>query len=417
MIRLLTALLLVGMVAGCASRATRPQVARNPGSPADGRVRLGIDSFLENPPAVVKGKRLGLITNHTGVDSRGRSDIDTLSAMPDVKLVALFGPEHGIRGDAPPGAKITDNVDAKSGVPVYSLYGDVRKPTPRMLKDVDVLVFDMQDVGARCYTYVYTMAMAMKAAAENGKPFVVLDRPNPIGGEMIESNLLDRQFTTFVGMYPIPMRHGLTVGELAKFFNKEFGINAELHVVKAQGWQRAAWHDATGLPWIAPSPNLPRLEAAIHYPGTVAFEGTNLSCGRGTDHPFEQVGAPWLDAPKVIERMNAAKLPGVRFEAVSFTPKPMGDKKYDNTPCQGIRLIATDRATYEPVRTSAVLVDAIRSVHPKKFEFRISHFDRLAGTDRLRGSIEIGKLDGFLSEWKDDAKAFRAMRKPYLLYR
>jgi uncharacterized protein YbbC (DUF1343 family) len=212
------------------------------------------------------------------------------------------------------------------------------------------------------------------------------------------------------------MRHGLTVGELARLFNKEFGINADLHVVNVEGWRRSAWHDETGLPWIKPSPALPRLDAAIHYPGTVAFEGTNLSCGRGTDYPFEQVGAPWLDAPKVIERMNAAKIPGVRFEAVSFTPKPAGDKKYDETLCQGIRLVVTDRTRYEPVRTSALLVDAIRGVHPKEFEFRASHFDRLAGTDRLRGSMEVGKLGEFLDEGSADVAAFRKTRKPYLLY-
>lgn len=413
MIRFLLLALTVGMLAGCASHAKKHDRATT--APAD-HVKLGIDSFLENPPAYVKGKRLGLITNHTGMDSRGRSDIDTLRELSDVKLVALFGPEHGIRGDAEPGKTIGDTTDAKSGLPVYSLYGDVRKPTPKMLQDVDVLVYDMQDVGARCYTYVYTMAMALEAAAENGKTFVVLDRPNPIGGEMVESNLLDRQFSTFVGMYPIPMRHGLTVGELARLFNKEFGIHADLHVVKADGWTRGAWQDQTGLPWITPSPNLPRLEAAIHYPGTVAFEGTNLSCGRGTDHPFEQVGAPWLDSAKVIERMNAANLPGVRFEAVTFTPKPMGDKKYDDTECHGIRLIATDRATYQPVRTSAKLVEAIRGVHPDKFEFRISHFDRLAGTDRLRGAIEVGKLDRLLKSWDNDVACFRATRKRYLLY-
>jgi uncharacterized protein YbbC (DUF1343 family) len=217
-------------------------------------------------------------------------------------------------------------------------------------------------------------------------------------------------------MYPIPMRHGMTVGELAQLFNSEFGIKADLHVVKAGGWRRGQWHDATGRSWVAPSPGLPRLEAAIHYPGTVAFEGTNLSCGRGTDFPFEQVGAPWLDARKAADAMNAAGLQGVRFEPVSFTPKPRGDRKFDEQPCQGVRLVCTDRATYQPVRTGALLVDTIRSIHPEQFQFRASHFDRLAGTDRLRGLIEIGKLDEFLKTWDGDVAKFRAMRKPYLLY-
>jgi uncharacterized protein YbbC (DUF1343 family) len=382
-------------------------------------IGYGIDSFVKNPPAVVKGKRLGLITNHTGADSKGRSDIDLIRAMKDVKLVALFGPEHGIRGDAEPGEKLTHGVDAKTGIPVYSLYGqgmDSRKPKPEMLADVDVLMFDIQDVGARCYTYPYTMALGMKAAAEKRIPFVVLDRPNPIGGEMVESNLLDPKFSTFVGLYPIPMRHGMTVGELAQLFNKEFGIGADLHVVRAPGWKRGIWFDKTGRKWVKPSPNLPRLESAIHYPGTVAFEGTNLSCGRGTSHPFEQVGAPWLDSAKVIEAMEAAAVPGVRFEPVSFTPMAMGDRKYDNQLCQGVRLVVLDRKVYKPVRASAILVDRIRAIHPKDFQFRIGHFDRLAGTDRLRTSIEQGKLNEFLKTWEPDEQAFRETRKPYLLY-
>jgi uncharacterized protein YbbC (DUF1343 family) len=256
----------------------------------------------------------------------------------------------------------------------------------------------------------------MKAAKENNIPFVVLDRPNPIGGSMIEGNLLDPKFSSFVGMYSIPMRHGLTLGELAQLFNERFGIGCKLTVVKAPGWKRAMWWDQTGLTWVKPSPNLPRLDCAIDYPGTVAFEGTNLSCGRGTDYPFEQVGAPWLDSAKVIEAMNAAGLSGVRFDPVTFTPVPMGDKKFDNQLCHGVRLVVLDRAVYQPVRTSAILVDRIRKIHPDKFQFRASHFDRLEGTNRLRNAIEAGTLDEFLMTWDADEAAFRETRKPYLLY-
>lgn len=378
--------------------------------------KLGVEVFLAHPPAAVKGKRIGLITNHTGVDARGRSDIDRLRDMKSVKLVALFSPEHGIRGDAAPGEKIGDGVDSKTGLPVYSLYGKIRKPTPEMLENVDVLLFDIQDVGARCYTYVYTMALGMQAAKEKGIPFIVLDRPNPIGGDAIEGNLLDPKFSSFVGMYPIPMRHGMTAGELATLFNEHFGIGADLTVIPAPGWKRGMWWDQTGLAWVAPSPNLPRLEAAVHYPGAVAFEGTNLSCGRGTDHPFEQVGAPWLNAPHVAEAMNAAGLAGVTFEPVSFTPLSAGDQKFEGQACQGVRLVVLDRNVYQPVRASAVLVSTIRTLHPDKFEFRAAHFDRLAGTDKLRLAIEAGTLDALFKQWDADEAVFRVTRKPYLIY-
>ena len=381
-----------------------------------GPVRPGIEAFADSPPPFVIGKRLGLITNHTGVDRQGRSDVDLLHGLPSVRLVALFSPEHGLRGTAAPGEKIRSGVDERTGLPVHSLYGETRKPTPAMLADVDVLLFDIQDVGARPYTYVYTMALGMQAAKEKGIPFVVLDRPNPIGGEMVEGNLLDPAFATFVGLYPIPMRHGMTAGELAKLFNDRFGIGCELTVVPVANWRRAAWHDATALPWVAPSPNLPRLDAAIHYPGTVLFEGTNLSCGRGTSHPFEQVGAPWLDAGKVIAAMKAANPAGVAFEPVAFTPTQAGDKKFEGQPCRGIRLVVRDRDLYHPVRTSVLLVNAIRAAHPEHFQFLVSHFDRLAGTDRLRASIEGGTVTELLREWDGEAASFRAARQPYLLY-
>lgn len=402
-------------VAGCVrrdagTRGSSPTIQEAP-------VRPGIEAFVANPPSFAAGKRLGLITNHTGVDSAGRSGVDLLHASGAVKLVALFGPEHGIRGTAAPGEKVSSGTDGRTGLPVYSLYGQTRKPTPEMLKDVDVLAFDIQDVGARPYTYVYTMALGMQAARDKGIPFVVLDRPNPIGGDAVEGNLLDPAFASFVGMYPIPMRHGMTAGELAKMFNDRFGIGCELTVIPVANWRRGAWFDATGLPWIAPSPNLPRLEAAIRYPGTVLFEGTNLSCGRGTSHPFEQVGAPWLDPAKVIGAMNASGATGVTFEPVAFMPTAPGDRKFDGQSCRGIRLVVRDRAAYQPVRTSVVLMQAIRATHPEQFQFLPSHLDRLAGTDRLRASVEAGTAGDLLKEWERDAAQFRGAREPYLLYR
>jgi uncharacterized protein YbbC (DUF1343 family) len=397
-------------LAACAPLATPPTGESN----LD--VRPGIDAFLASPPAAVKGKRIGLITNQTGVDRAGTLGIDRLAASRDVELVALFSPEHGIRGAAAPGENIASGTDERTGLPIHSLYGDTRRPTPEMLRGVEALVFDIQDVGSRTYTYVYTMALGMQAAAEARIPFVVLDRPNPIGGTRVEGNLLDTAYATFVGMYPIPVRHGLTAGELARLFNREFGIGADLTVVPVQGWRRGAWFDATGLPWVAPSPNIPRLESAIHYPGTVFFEGTNLSAGRGSSHPFEQVGAPWLDAPEVAREMNARGLPGVRFEAVDFTPARPGDAKFDGVPLRGVRLVLTDRDAYRPVSTSLLLVDAIFRRHREQFRWAQSHFDRLAGTDRLRKAIEAGTLGEELRAWDADAARFEDIRRPYLLY-
>lgn len=379
-------------------------------------VRSGIEVFLANPPAEVRGKRIGLITNQTGVDRAGTLSIDRLAASDAVRLVALFSPEHGIRGAAAPGETIASGTDERTGLPIHSLYGDTRKPTPEMLRGIEALVFDIQDVGSRTYTYVYTMALGMQAAAEAGIPFVVLDRPNPIGGTVVEGNLLDTAFATFVGMYPIPVRHGLTAGELARLFHAEFGVGAEPIVAPAAGWRRGARFDATGLPWVPPSPNIPRLESAVHYPGTVFFEGTNLSAGRGSSHPFEQVGAPWLDAEAVAREMNARGLPGVRFEAVRFTPARPGDDKFDGVPLRGVRLVATDRDAYRPVTASLLLAEAIFRRHRADFRWIPAHWDRLAGTDRLRAAIEAGTLGEELRRWDAEAARFAEARRPYLLY-
>ncbi|MDQ3388046.1 MAG: DUF1343 domain-containing protein [Gemmatimonadota bacterium] len=391
--------------------------AHPPLPPAAGAVRPGVEVFLEAPPASLRGKRIGLITNQTGVDRAGTSTIDRLVASSQLRLVALFGPEHGLRGTAAPGEKVASGTDARTGLPIHSLYGETRSPTPQTLRGIDALVFDIQDIGARPYTYVYTMALSMQAAAEAEIPFIVLDRPNPIGGTIVEGNLLEPDFATFVGMYPIPVRHGMTAGELARFFNQEFGIGADLTVVPAEGWTRHTWFDATGLPWIPPSPNIPRLESAVHYPGTVFFEGTNLSAGRGTSHPFAQVGAPWLRAEEVVREMEAHRLPGVRFAAVEFMPVNPGDEKFADTPVRGVRLVMTDGESYRPVSTSLLLLETILRLHPAELEWIPRHFDRLAGTDRLRKAIQGGTLLTLLESWARDARAFEEARRPYLLYR
>jgi len=380
-------------------------------------VAPGVEQFIADVPAVVRGKRVGLITNHTGVDARGVSTIDLVFASRDVKLVALFGPEHGIRGTAADGAKISSAVDRTTGLPIFSLYGDVRRPTPRMLANVEALLFDIQDIGARPYTYISTMGLAMRAAKEKGIPFVVLDRPNPIGGHIVEGSILDTAFRSFTGMYPIALRHGMTIGELARMFNDRFGIGAELIVVPMRGWTRTMWFDETGLPWVNPSPNIRRLETAIHYPGTVFIEATNLSEGRGTDHPLEQAGAPWLRARAVADSMNAMRLPGVRFEATRFR-SVRGTVKYGGVTIPAVRFVITDREAYRPVRTTLRFIELVRRMHPRNFRWqeRGAGVDRLAGTDALRKAIGDGRLQRLLDGWDAEAAEFFGLRGEYLLY-
>jgi len=379
-------------------------------------VRPGIEVFLADVPTALRGKRVGLITNQSGIDRARRSDIDLIAQHPQLKLVALLAPEHGIRGTAAAGAKVEDERDPKTGIPIYSLYkSEDRGPTAEMLRDVDVLVYDLQEVGGRTWTYVSTMALAMQAAAKKGIPFVVLDRPNPIGGEIVEGALLDPAFKSFVGMYPIPARHGLTVGELATLFNQQHGIGADLIVIKASAWRRSEWLDQTGLPWVNPSPNLRSLAALTSYPGSVYFEGTNLTEGRGTDRPFEQIGAPWLDAPAVAKVMNAMALPGVRFEAITMTVEPTA-AKFPGQTIPGLRFIVTDREAYRPVRSSLLLIDRIRRRHPSEFAWGKT-IDRLTGSDKVRLAVDAGRLDRLLEDWDREAAAFRASSQRFFLYR
>ncbi len=402
------------LLAAC-SRAPAPTPPAAPPPAATTGVRPGIETFLADLPAEVRGKRVGLITNHTGIDRAGTPVIDLIARDPRLRLVALLAPEHGIRGNVMDGEHIQDEVDAKTGVPVYSLYlSEDRAPTPAMLKDVDVLVYDLQEVGGRTWTYVSTMALAMQAARAKGIPFVVLDRPNPIGGEIVEGALLDPGFASFVGMYPIPARHGMTVGELATLFNQRHGIGANLIVARVAGWRRSQWQDETGLPWVNPSPNLRSLAALTSYPGSVYFEGTAVTEGRGTDRPFEQVGASWLDAPAVAATMNAKRLPGIRFEAVTLPMEPTA-RKFPGQTIPGIRFVVTDRRAYRPVRTALLLIDEIRRQHPRDFAWT-GTIDRLTGSDRVRLAIQAGRLLPLLDEWDREAAEFREARKPYLLY-
>ena len=394
-------LTVVVLVAGAACRVSGQRVPR---------VHPGIDVLVTDSVHLVRGRRVGLITNPSGVDAAGVSTIDRLARTPGVRLAALFAPEHGLRGTAAPGEPVADSVDPATGIPIYSLYGASRgAPTPEQLSRVDVLLVDLQDVGTRTWTYVTTMIRAMRAARVAGIPFVVLDRPNPIGCA-VEGPVLDTAYATAIGPLPVPLRHGMTMGELARFANRELSIGADLRVAPVRGWRRCEWFDETRLPFVRPSPNLHDLEALSWYPGTVLFEATNLSVGRGTDAPFRQIGAPWLDAPRVARVM--AERYGIVLSPVAFTPRAPGDGVYADTALSGLRLPAFDRARDAPVREALRLLRVIGEVHPG--ELRVS----------ARGmAIRLGVAASFAVDpagptaWPEDAREFGRVRRGYLLYR
>ena len=395
------------------------------------QVLPGIDVLLADSLELVRGRRVGLITNRSGVSGAGRSTIDLLHESPGVRLVALFAPEHGIRADAPEGAAIADGRDPTTGLPVFSLYGQTTAPTPEMLAEIDIMVFDIQDIGARYYTYVSTMARAMAAAGATGVPFVVLDRPNPLGAA-VQGPVLDPAYSSFVGLYPVPVRHGMTVGELARLFVGEFGIEVDLTVVPVRGWRSGDWFDDTGLPWIPPSLNMPTLESAAHYPGTCLFEGTNISTGRGSEEAFRMLGAPWLDGPAWSDRINALlaelDLGGVVVEPHQFTPRNPSDGKFPGQLLAGIRLTVTDRDAYRPLAVALAALVAARSLGGKDWEWRVAHFDRLAGSAVVRVAVEqVGSsvrstgdsaaaLREVLESWEAPLADFLRLRAPYLLY-
>jgi uncharacterized protein YbbC (DUF1343 family) len=378
-------------------------------------VRPGIEVLVGDSLSLVRGRRVGLVTNQAGVDARGISDVTRLLDA-GVRLVALFSPEHGFRGAAAPGAAVGSAVDSATGLPIYSLYGRNTAPTDTMLAGVDLLVVDLPDAGARYYTYLFTTIEVMRAAAARGIGVMVLDRPDPIGGS-VQGNVLDTAYRTPVGQLAVPMRYGMTLGELARLAKADLGLGTELLVIPAAGWRREQTLDATGLPFIAPSPNLQTLEALFDYPGSCLFEGTNLSVGRGTDAAFRQVGAPWLDTAAVLARVRGAGLAGVEVRGVSFTPRAPGDGKYADTLLAGIRLELTDRARYDPTATAVTLLAAVLAVHPDRFGWIPKHFDRLAGGAGLREQLQAGvPPKQIVAGWADGLRAFEARRGPFLLY-
>jgi uncharacterized protein YbbC (DUF1343 family) len=387
-------------------------------------VTPGIDRLLTADRRMIEGRRVGLLCNPASIDAKFQHTADRLFEDPDITLAALFGPQHGFRSDLQDNMIETPHTqDCRRKVPIFSLYSETREPTAEMLERVDLLVVDLQDVGTRVYTFVYTMANCMRAAARHGIPVVVCDRPNPIGGEDVEGPCLQEPWTSFVGQFPIPMRHGMTIGELALLFNEAFGIGADLEVVPLEGWRRTMYHDETGLPWIIPSPNLPTLDSAIVYPGAVLIEGTMLSEGRGTTRPFELIGAPWIDGERLAREMNARELPGVHFRPVFFEPT---FQKHARQTCGGCQLHVLDRRTFLPVRTAVELIDEFRREQPARFAWRQPPYeyeqdkepiDILYGSDRLRQTLDAdGEADALVRSWRVDEEDFRRTRQKYLLY-
>jgi len=386
-------------------------------SGCEASVKTGLDN-INSYKHLFEGKRVGIITNHTAYNSRGRHIMDVFRGMGNVKVTAFFSPEHGILGLEEAGIHIENVNDPNYQAPVYSLYGKTRKPTREMLENVDVLVFDIQDIGARFYTYIYTMSLAMEAAAEYGKRFVVLDRPNLINGLQIEGNILKPEFASFVGLYPIPVRHGMSVGELSRMFNEQGwlkdSVKADLVVVPMRGWRRGMWYDRTGLKFIKPSPNMVSLETATVYPGLCLLEGTNISEGRGTLLPFTQFGAPWIDSNRLVAELNKLNLPGMRFRPASFTPV---SSKYKDQQCNGVRIIVINRDLLEPYLSGVLIVSKIYQMYPNDFQWRVSHFDRLCGSSAIREAItNRSSLEELRDSWQAELKSFMQIRNKYLMY-
>ncbi|HEY9229088.1 MAG TPA: DUF1343 domain-containing protein [Gemmatimonadaceae bacterium] len=382
---------------------------------ASGNVIPGVEVLLSDSLHLVRGKRVGLLTNHSGRDRKGTSTIDLLFKAPGVKLTALFAPEHGIRGEARAGAKIASSVDSATGVKIYSLYGDVSVPTPEMLNEIDVLVYDIQDVGARVYTYEWTMANAAVAAGVAKKPVIILDRPDPIRADRWEGNILDPKFKSLVGQYPVALRYGLTPGELLEFLVGTKLMDADVKVVPMKNYRRSMWYDETGIPRVNPSPNLRTLDAELLYPGTVFFEGTTATEGRGTDAPFTLIGASWMkDNATIAAELNAVKLPGVRFDTATRTIE--AGYKFGGQTIPMIKVNVTDRNTVRPVEVGIRMLRAIYARHPSDFQWRAS-IDRLAGTDKLKAAVEANTVDALIKDWNAYAARFATMARPYLIYR
>jgi len=411
---------------GCGRRETPA-----PPPPAS-RVKSGAQVLIDSKAALVQGKRVGVVTNHSALLSDGTHLLDKLRTIPGVTIAALFGPEHGFQGTAYDGAPVGHGMDEKSSTQIYSLYGETNKPTPEMLAGIDLLLFDIQDVGVRFYTYTSTMFLCLEAAAEQKIPFIVLDRPNPITGLKVEGPILEPAQKSFVGLFPLPVAHGMTIGELAGLVNGEGwlagGVKADLQVVKMEGWTRDLWFEECGIPWVKPSPSMLHPGTAVVYPGTCFLEGTNVSEGRGTENPFAMIGAPYIDGDKLASAMNAQGLTGIEFQPLSFfpisIPGVVANPKYEYTSCGGVFLRVSDRNAFLPVRTGLALLSTLKKLYPKEFEWRSPsrstgkyYIDLLTGTPKIRELVDSGAGPAELAAAVDAGLAdFMAVRQKYLLY-
>lgn len=388
-------------------------------------VQVGLEALLEDVPEIMRGARVGLICNQSSVNHAFEHAADLLHGHSSFELTALFGPQHGIRGDVQDNMiETAHGADRKTGLPVHSLYSETREPTEKMLEDVDVLVFDMQDVGCRIYTFVYTLANCMRIAGQLNKTVVVCDRPNPINGLDISGNVLEPEYASFVGLFPLPTRHGMTVGELAQMFRGEFDVQCDLQIVPMRSWERKHWIDETDAPWVMPSPNMPTLDTATVFPGTVHFEGTQLSEGRGTTKPFELVGAPYIDPDAYADKLTELALPGVIFRSCAFQPT---FQKHAKVTCGGVQIHVVDRDRFDPVVAGIALVKIAHDLYPNEFlwkeppyeyVFDKNPFDVISGTNKIREAIEQGADLGSIRDgWRAGLREFEKKRAPYLLYR
>jgi uncharacterized protein YbbC (DUF1343 family) len=375
------------------------------------RIQVGLDVLEVQKFSALKGKRVGLITNHTGLDSQGRSTIEALAHAPNVKLVALFSPEHGIAGHAD--EKISSSKDASTGLPIYSLYGDLLRPTDEMLAGLDALLFDVQDAGVRFYTYTTTMAYCMEEAAKHNIAFFVLDRPNPLGGEIVEGPMLDPDKISFVGYYPLPIRYGLTIGELAQLFNSENHINADLHVIQLKNWHRNFFFESTSLRWVPPSPNLRTLKGSLLYPGLEILQNAGVSVGRGTEAPFEEFGAPWINGEEVAAELNARDLVGVHFVNQPFVPV---SGLYTGRRCGGVGIRVTDRNTLRSMRVGMEIAAILQKKYPKDFD--ASKLILLLGNADTVSALQAGTPpEKIIASWSNDLTTFDSIRRKYFLYK
>jgi uncharacterized protein YbbC (DUF1343 family) len=403
--------ILLGAAAVMTALAAAPRHATTFGTPqTSGSTESGIDVLEEQNFAPLRGKHVGLITNQTGMDSQGRRTIDVLAHADGVKLVALFSPEHGIQGRAD--AAVENETDAATGLTIYSLYGKTQKPTDQMLQGVDALVFDIQGAGVRFYTYITTMGYAMEAASKHNIPFFVLDRPDPQGGEKIVGPMLDRERISFVGYFPMPLMYAMTMGELAKMFNAENQTGVELHIIAMKNWLRSQTYDQTGLKWIPPSPNLRTVNEVFLYPGVEILQPTGVSVGRGTDTPFEQIGAPWIQSDALMRSLEPRQVPGIRFIATSFTPS---EGLYSGNLCAGVKIEITDRNTFDPVRMGLEIADALHRQYPERFRI-IRLADLLGSEAAVEALIHYQPPADIIKSWDNDLKTFRALRVKYLIY-